>query len=186
MNIVSVIFAKNLYLPFYLSTWTVFLDLSQTFPHPAFLFISVRFCFIESGGMYQKYELLAEREILISPLKYLDIFSLKCKNIFSLLLRFRSHRHSSYFYGRCAVLVVASFVSIASAQARKLYHSAAPPLPKKIFDFSGTPFYDGRSLLWEGLGGLGNRAGIQLLMEFSFHYLRELFKLFFERKIEIF
>ena len=43
-----------------------------------------------------------------------------------------------------------------------------------------------RFRLSEGLGGLGNRAGIQLLMKSRLHYLRELFKLFFERKIEIF
>ena len=36
-------------------------------------------------------------------------------------------------------IVVTSCISFVSVQARKLIHSAAPPLPKKSFDFSGTP-----------------------------------------------
>lgn len=86
-------------------------------------------------------------------------------DIVSLLLRHRSRRHSSYFYGRCAVLVVASFVSIASASMRKLFLSAAPPLPKKSAIFRGPRIKTKRSLPSLGRSWryfYGNRAGIQL------------------------
>ncbi len=40
---------------------------------------------------------------------------------------------------RCFALVVTSFISFIFVSARKLIHFAAPPLPKKSCDFSGTP-----------------------------------------------
>ncbi len=40
----------------------------------------------------------------------------------------------------CSVgISITSYISFVSVQTRKLIHSAVPPLPKKSFDFSGTP-----------------------------------------------